>query len=106
MHKQNCQGWQNQAANLAISVQVRLPDVLLSYTAGHPRNTLSQDLRTETEMLLKALCHSLLYRASTDMCYEGKNKSAWLNQHLVSMSAPNCEHATLQRKSISNSRGY
>lgn len=74
-HKQNFQVWRRQAANLAISVQVRLPYGLLSYPTGQPRNILCQDLRTETETFSKAVCHSVFYHTSTDVCYEGKNKS-------------------------------
>lgn len=51
MHKQNFQGWWRTGCKLSYLLCV------FSYTAGHPRNTLSQDLRTEVGMFSKAPCH-------------------------------------------------
>lgn len=70
--------------------------LLLSYAAGPPRNAVSQEWRTETEMFSKALCHSLLCCTATVTCCAGRNKSARLNQHLGCVSAPACELSSLQ----------
>lgn len=69
--------------------------VLLSCAAGHPRNAASEEWRTETEMFSKALCPSLLCCTATVTCCAGRNKSARLNQHLGSVSAPACERSSL-----------
>lgn len=80
---QNRQGWQEPDCKLS---KPGCPVVLLSHPAGHPGNTLSLDLRTEAEMLSKALCHSLLYCPSADLTFGAQICTAYSagSQHISS----------------------